>query len=110
MELNDIIRNWKNNFENEVNFDTGITQQDREKLVQLIKKDYIKKSSLPTVEEIEKKYYELILSVGNKYKNETRHQTALRYIKQAENESSSPSKAIHARVRGEGKTNEETGS
>lgn len=31
-----------------------------------------------------KKYNELIMSVGNKYKNETRHQTALRYIKQAE--------------------------
>ena len=29
-------------------------------------------------------YYELILAVGNKYPGETRHQTALRYIKCAE--------------------------
>ena len=30
------------------------------------------------------KYYELIMAVANKYPNETRHQTALRYIKEAE--------------------------
>jgi hypothetical protein len=30
------------------------------------------------------KYNELIMAVGNKYKGETRHQTALRYIKMAE--------------------------
>ncbi len=35
-------------------------------------------------EEREKKYHELLLAVGNKYKGETRHQTALRYIRQAE--------------------------
>lgn len=29
-------------------------------------------------------YHELIMAVGNKYPNETRHQTALRYIKNAE--------------------------
>jgi hypothetical protein len=29
-------------------------------------------------------YNELLFSVGNKYPNETRHQTALRYITQAE--------------------------
>ena len=34
--------------------------------------------------EIEKKYYELIMAVGNKFPNETRHQTALKYIKNAE--------------------------
>lgn len=33
---------------------------------------------------IKQKYYELIYAVGNKYPNETRHETALRYIKQAE--------------------------
>lgn len=31
-----------------------------------------------------KEYDELILAVGNKYKGETRHETALRYIKMAE--------------------------
>lgn len=36
------------------------------------------------VVEIEEKYHELIMAVGNKYPGETRHQTALRYIKQAE--------------------------
>jgi uncharacterized coiled-coil protein SlyX len=33
-------------------------------------------------------YNELIMAVGNKYKDETRHQTALRYIIMAENENS----------------------
>ena len=32
----------------------------------------------------EKRYYELIMAVGNKYPNETRHETALRYIRSAE--------------------------
>lgn len=35
-------------------------------------------------EEIRNKYYELMFAVGNKYKGETRHETALRYIRQAE--------------------------
>ena len=37
------------------------------------------------VEELREQYDELIMSVGNKYPNETRHLTALRYIQQAEN-------------------------
>jgi len=32
-----------------------------------------------------KKYHELIMEVGNKHSGETRHETALRYIRQAEN-------------------------
>lgn len=32
----------------------------------------------------EKKYYLLIMAVGTKHPNETRHQTALRYILEAE--------------------------
>ena len=35
-------------------------------------------------EDIKNKYYELLFAVGNKYKDETRHQTALKYIKSAE--------------------------
>ena len=34
--------------------------------------------------ERERLYEELLFAVGNKYPNETRHQTALRYIRQAE--------------------------
>lgn len=34
---------------------------------------------------VEEKYNELIMAVGNKYPGETRHKTALRYIKNAEN-------------------------
>jgi len=40
--------------------------------------------------DISVKYYELIYAVGNKYPNESRHQTALRYIQEAE-KSSGPS-------------------
>lgn len=32
----------------------------------------------------EDKYYELLYAVGTKYPNESRHETALRYIKEAE--------------------------
>ena len=32
-------------------------------------------------------YYELLFAVGNKYTGETRHETALRYIKQVEQNS-----------------------
>ena len=36
------------------------------------------------VRELEKLYYELLSAVGDKNNGETRHQTALRYIKNAE--------------------------
>lgn len=36
------------------------------------------------LDDLRAKYDELIMAVGNKYPNETRHQTALRYIQQAE--------------------------
>jgi hypothetical protein len=35
-------------------------------------------------EPVQALYYELLLAVSNKYPGETRHQTALRYIQQAE--------------------------
>ena len=41
-------------------------------------------------------YYELLYSVGNKFPNETRHQTALRYIRNAENKSDSAGKAAQS--------------
>lgn len=47
---------------------------------------------------IEEKYYELLYAVGNKYPNESRHETALRYIKEAEistDESSKEAKNEH---------------
>lgn len=46
------------------------------------------KSTKVPVLDVEKKiddyYYELIMAVETKYPNETRHETALKYIKQAE--------------------------
>jgi len=36
-------------------------------------------------EDLSELYHELILNVSSCYENETRHQTALRYIKQMEN-------------------------
>ena len=35
-------------------------------------------------DDLSKRYYELIMEVGNKYPGETRHETALRYIKERE--------------------------
>jgi len=43
------------------------------------------KHPLPEKKDISEKYSELIMSVGNKYEGETRHQTALKYIQRAEN-------------------------
>ena len=40
--------------------------------------------------ELAKKYNELIYMVGNKYPTESRHETALRYIKEAEQHSNEP--------------------
>jgi len=42
------------------------------------------KDEVVRLQEIERKYCQLIMTVGNKHPNETRHETALRYIKQAE--------------------------
>jgi hypothetical protein len=39
------------------------------------------------LEEIKSKYYELILNVESKHSEETRHQTALRYIREKESNS-----------------------
>ena len=36
------------------------------------------------VEEVKAKYYELIMAVSHKFAEETRHETALRYIQKAE--------------------------
>ena len=42
--------------------------------------------------DIKDKYNELIMAVGNKYPGESRHETALRYIKRAEHVDSGPAK------------------
>lgn len=39
---------------------------------------------IPDPDDISDRYFELIYAVGKKHPGETRHQTALRYIKQAE--------------------------
>lgn len=39
------------------------------------------------------KYNELLFAVGNKYPNESRHETALRYIRQAESLPSGPAQS-----------------
>lgn len=36
------------------------------------------------IEQLRRKYNELIMAVASKFPNETRHETALRYIKKAE--------------------------
>jgi hypothetical protein len=57
----------------------------------------VKKVKCKELADIEKKYYELIYAVANKYPNESRHETALRYIKEREEISDiSGPKANHA--------------
>ena len=55
------------------------------------------------LEQERNKYQELIYAVESKHQGETRHQTALRYIFQAEN-SSEPEKESKETVLGEGKS------
>ena len=45
------------------------------------------------IKELQAKYYELLYGVGSKFPNETRHETALRYIQNAETHNNRPAKA-----------------
>lgn len=44
----------------------------------------------------EQKYYQLIFQVGNAYPDESRHQTALRYLRNAEKHDGGPSQCEKA--------------
>jgi len=44
------------------------------------------------IKELQTKYYELLCGVASKFPNETRHQTALRYIRNAETHGNGPTK------------------
>lgn len=47
-------------------------------------------AQIKELEAISAKYHELLYQVSMKFPNETRHETALRYLKRAENQSNSP--------------------
>ena len=47
----------------------------------------------PEPDAIAAKYNELLMAVAQKHPDETRHETALRYITQAENQSNAPDRA-----------------
>jgi Lon protease-like protein len=51
----------------------------------------------PSVPEVEAKYSELLMAVARKFPNETRHETALKYIKQMEEPSKSAAQLAAAR-------------
>ena len=44
------------------------------------------------IKELQAKYYELLYGVMSKFPNETRHETALRYIRNAETHDNGPAK------------------
>lgn len=48
----------------------------------------------PAADTLSKQYYELLFSVERKFPNESRHQTALRYIQQAESDSKGEGVAV----------------
>ena len=54
----------------------------------------LKYTSTEDVKDVSKLYWELIYAVGIKHPNETRHETALRYIRDAERISGIPSMNI----------------
>jgi len=45
------------------------------------------------IEQLEAKYYDLIYAVSQKWPNETRHETAFRYIRQAETITNEPAQS-----------------
>lgn len=77
------------------NYDHGYGEEFRRTINEFL--DKLPKSltaiAQVAVEECEKKYNELLLAVVNKNEGETRHETALRYIRQAEQGSTQASSA-----------------
>ena len=55
-------------------------------------------------EDWKRKYFELVMAVGNKHPGETRHQTALRYIRQSEAPSTRAAQTEAANVKLSGST------
>ena len=49
-------------------------------------------------EDVQALYYELLYAVGQKYQGESRHQTALRYIQQAERQESAPNSSTPSKA------------
>lgn len=64
----------------------------KQKLVELFKQHELSRKQEWV--EAQEKYDELIMAVGNKYAGETRHETALRYIKSCENNYETRAKTI----------------
>lgn len=61
-------------------------------MAKIMREDHVKFTDLrKEYEAIQELYLALIMEVGNKFEKETRHETALRYIRQAENQISGPS-------------------
>ncbi len=54
------------------------------------------KTLLDDFDEKSKKYYELLYAVESKYENETRHETALRYIKSVERGRDEPQTEVNS--------------
>jgi len=75
-----IIRGWC------IKYDALICSENTEERFTKLTNELAQALSKPV--KLPEEYNELILAIGNKYPNETRHQTALRYIKQAEKNSS----------------------
>lgn len=55
-------------------------------------------SELQELQNIKSKYNELLYAVENKTPDETRHETALRYIKQSENCSNGPDMGLSEKL------------
>jgi hypothetical protein len=65
-------------------FQDGIREQKTKLRAALEDQPDARKAGEEMVAELQRKYNELIFAVGNKHPGETRHETALRYIQQAE--------------------------
>ena len=82
----DTKQGWEGEFDNLVNPILDVIGRKDWYLISKIK-SFIKEKLITANNEgrdVIEKYNELIMAVGNKYDGETRHETALRYIRQAE--------------------------
>lgn len=102
--LENIIRGILSRYENKFNFDfkaaerswgkkAGMENFLREEFSSAIKQAI--KTREREISEESNKYHELIMAVAKKYPGETRHQTAIRYIQERENQQNEPSEALN---------------
>ena len=78
---------------------TALQAEEIERLTQCLAKANGQAEHFERVRDIEAKYRELLYQISIKHPAETLHETALRYLRQAENQNNPPEQALSATAR-----------